>query len=383
MKTNITLFSILMVTMQMVSQVAFQHCAVVVTGSRTILDHPSINNQPDLVLAVEKLRVEDKGTIYRNPYAIAVGYDVAMGKHYIQNENAAMPFPENTCYNILAVPRDSAGNINGNFTHTATEASIPDTTPYQTEIDYSVINDNALIRCLWSRFFGGVANDQPYDLYYDYLTPGQWLLLTASNLVVFPNAQFNILCDLLAISIITQVESTTENTTNNVVAIDDFEYFMELDIPMINNNPNAIIFAQHRREPSTAFVLRSDSVFYDVTSGRWQVHIELENYISGFTFPIGRFYDIYILDESLSVPEVLASDAIKVYPNPIDQLVSFEASQQISKISIYSMLGQKIEEFVGNGSNSLQMDMSAYSTGNYIAKVQLGDISKIVKLLKD
>jgi hypothetical protein len=382
MKTKITLLLFLL-TQPLLSQVAFKHCAVVVTGYKTIIDHPAINNQPDLVLAVEKVRVEDKGVIHRNPYAISVGYDVAMGKHYIQNENPAIPFPENTCYNILAVPRDSAGNINGNFTHTATEASIPDATPFQTEIDYSVINDNSLARCLWTRFFGGVANDHPYDLYYDYLTPGQWLLLTASNLVVFPNAQFNILCDLLAISAIVQIESTFENTTNNVIAIDNFEYFMELDLPMINNNPNVMIFAQHRREPATTFMLRSDSVFYDVISGKWQVHIELENYISGFTFPLGIYYDIYILDESLSVPEVLVSDSIKVYPNPIDQLVNFEASEQISKISIYNMLGQKIEQVAGNESNILQMDISAYSSGNYIAKVDFGNITKIVKLLKD
>lgn len=55
------------------------------------------------------------------------------------------------------------------------------------------------------------------------------------------------------------------------------------------------------------------------------------------------------------------------YPNPVNDILNFNCSEQITTISVYSLLGQKINEIPVNASQS-SIDLSNLKRGNYILK---------------
>ncbi len=74
-------------------------------------------------------------------------------------------------------------------------------------------------------------------------------------------------------------------------------------------------------------------------------------------------------------------DGFNMYPNPVEDLVYFEASNRIAAIYIYNLLGQEVMR--NSPSNTeVQIDMSALPTGAYIVKVQAGNQVGSYSLIK-
>lgn len=89
------------------------------------------------------------------------------------------------------------------------------------------------------------------------------------------------------------------------------------------------------------------------------------------------WFDIIFEDSSLSIPESQL-DAIKVYPNPVKDVLNIETTSTIEKVEIFSLFGQKL-----NSVNSTAIDMSTYSSGIYIIKVISDGNETVYKLIKD
>lgn len=75
---------------------------------------------------------------------------------------------------------------------------------------------------------------------------------------------------------------------------------------------------------------------------------------------------------------------IKVYPNPFSNLLTFESHEPITKIQIYSVLGQLIKETTFNNSTekSVTVDLTELQTGNYFAKIHSEEKIQNIKLIK-
>ena len=75
---------------------------------------------------------------------------------------------------------------------------------------------------------------------------------------------------------------------------------------------------------------------------------------------------------------------IKVYPNPVNDLLNVFSAQQMRKIQIYSVSGKIVEEIEINNENKIIVNLNHISTGLYIAVVQFenGD-TKSLKINKN
>lgn len=70
-----------------------------------------------------------------------------------------------------------------------------------------------------------------------------------------------------------------------------------------------------------------------------------------------------------------------VFPNPVNDILNINCSKEISKISIYNILGQEV--LVKNSiSNQSQIDMSTLLSGTYMVKITTDEEVKIVKVIK-
>ncbi|MFD2432144.1 T9SS type A sorting domain-containing protein [Mesonia maritima] len=69
-------------------------------------------------------------------------------------------------------------------------------------------------------------------------------------------------------------------------------------------------------------------------------------------------------------------------PKPNNGRSYLNFKELISNINIYNLLGQEVKQIAGNNSNSLTIDISELSAGNYIAKIQAGKAVKSIKLIK-
>ncbi len=91
---------------------------------------------------------------------------------------------------------------------------------------------------------------------------------------------------------------------------------------------------------------------------------------------------VYDLSSLLSVDELTLNNVI-IYPNPVKDIFNIKSKKRISNISIYNVLGQKLNNFSGSEKFKIQIDLSAYESGHYFAKIKVGDGIDTVRLLKN
>ncbi|MFD1553071.1 hypothetical protein DNU06_12135 [Putridiphycobacter roseus] len=68
---------------------------------------------------------------------------------------------------------------------------------------------------------------------------------------------------------------------------------------------------------------------------------------------------------------------ITTYPNPTTGLLTFSTTENIEKIAIYNLMGQKVSEFI----NQKTIDISSLQNGVYTAKIIIGSSNPIMKRL--
>lgn len=384
MKTKIIFLFAILFYSAIYSQpnILFEHCATAgnINGDLTEIDHPAMNNDPSAHVQVMKVRKGISGAIINNPHNVGMRYNPFTERWYVHNEFAGTPMIENSCY-LISIAGVDVSDIKS---HKVTSGTILPGFDNTSVINHAAINDNSSARCMCTKLQDAdeVQNNNPIELYYNWLSPGSWYISTPSGQVIPIGSAFSILCNPPGFSIV-QHESLFENVGSEVNSVTDYAYWTILDHVLLNNNPNAFLFVNHRREPATTFIYSDFSVFYNSVTGKWQLHIELESYISGFSFPIGNFFDIFIWDGTLDTSKFNIADNLKVYPNPSNSVFTVEAKHAISGISIFNILGQKLVDFSGEAKNKKEIDLSNYDTGHYFAKIETGNALETVKLIKN
>jgi len=76
-----------------------------------------------------------------------------------------------------------------------------------------------------------------------------------------------------------------------------------------------------------------------------------------------------------------SNDNFSYYPNPVKNTLNLSYTKNISNVSVYTILGQKVIENTINANNT-QMDMSQLSRGTYIVKVTSDNQTKTIKVVK-
>lgn len=86
------------------------------------------------------------------------------------------------------------------------------------------------------------------------------------------------------------------------------------------------------------------------------------------------------VENELSLPNFNASK-IRIYPNPVTDILMISASENISEITISNLLGQKLVSKT-NLSSEEKIDVSSFVNGWYLIQTTIGDTTKTTKFLK-
>lgn len=93
-----------------------------------------------------------------------------------------------------------------------------------------------------------------------------------------------------------------------------------------------------------------------------------------------RGYSTLVMTAALSTEE-FDQQKVKVYPNPVTDLLNFTANGTIKKVSFYDTSGRLVKTAAADGKNSI--DVSALEKGTYVVEYELTDGStsydKIIK----
>lgn len=352
----------------------------------TILDIPEINSNPDVVLVAKEVRNAQygPGALIGVVNSISVGYDDSIGRHYIKYDNPDIIMAAGTTFNVMYAPKDTAESVLGNFTHSALASTIFPAAPYATVMDYALTNNDDTWNFLISKKVDEdeIFNDLPLNLNYNFYGSGEWVIRSRPNLVIPENSEYNIIGDTSSVYLYDHV-TTPENINEILISITEYAYFTNLSHPFIDNNPDAIVYVEPIiPEGSGSSFYFEHSMYYNSNTGLHEIHIDLPEYISDFSFPTNITFKIYGSNESsLGTTDVSISEHLKVFPNPAQTIINFEASTTIIEIELFNILGQKLDVIKGRNSRDLQINVSQYHSGNYIAKVTMVNRTQTIRLV--
>ncbi|GGB76063.1 hypothetical protein GCM10007424_15060 [Flavobacterium suaedae] len=80
--------------------------------------------------------------------------------------------------------------------------------------------------------------------------------------------------------------------------------------------------------------------------------------------------------------DVFGKNNFTYYPNPVTDVFTLSAQEEIKKVTIFNMLGQEVYTN-GFQSNTVELDLSQLSAGSYFVNVSTANASKVVKILKN
>lgn len=89
-----------------------------------------------------------------------------------------------------------------------------------------------------------------------------------------------------------------------------------------------------------------------------------------------------ICGASLAVAESFDADNFKIYPNPVNDILSLSFDKNITNVVIYNLLGQEVLTKSINDTKS-KIDISALVNGSYIVKITADDKVKVFNVIKE
>jgi hypothetical protein len=130
----------------------------------------------------------------------------------------------------------------------------------------------------------------------------------------------------------------------------------------------------------------------DLDNGNLFSKLELTDLTPGETLYVGVWqfdvfgdstqgaFQISAYNEFLSVGD-FDVNKLTYYPNPVKDILNLSYDQEISDVSVFNMLGQKVYSKSVNATNT-QLDLSALSQGTYTVRINADNASKVVKIIK-
>lgn len=88
-----------------------------------------------------------------------------------------------------------------------------------------------------------------------------------------------------------------------------------------------------------------------------------------------------VVNATLSSVDIEDNTALNYYPNPVENSLTLNAHSSIKAINVYNMLGQKVLGFSPNDLESV-IDMSNLQSGTYFVKVNIDNVIKTIRVIK-
>lgn len=84
-------------------------------------------------------------------------------------------------------------------------------------------------------------------------------------------------------------------------------------------------------------------------------------------------------NKNAAVDNFILNDAIKMYPNPVQNYLSIQSNLPITGVQVYSLLGELIKDVRGNFS---RIDLRSLNSGIYMIKIHSDQYAVTKKLIK-
>jgi hypothetical protein len=130
--------------------------------------------------------------------------------------------------------------------------------------------------------------------------------------------------------------------------------------------------------PGTAYASKDAPPIYPQTLGAINIYSFAstnEMYIDDVEY-INDFYQ----DPTLEVND-LEAVSFTAYPNPVKNILTLQANEEITSAVIYNVLGQEVYN-ANISAITTSIDMSSFASGAYFVKVNVGGTEGVVKVLK-
>jgi hypothetical protein len=256
--------------------VKFIHTATVANtiSGYTDIDNPLTNNNPNaIVLVTPNWNPGGIGGTYNNQ-PIGVWYDYRHNKWSIFNQDYLASMPVNASFNVLIPTAGTAV-----FVHTATVAN---TFTDYTDIDNPLTNNNPNAIVLVTPNFtpGGVEgayNNHSIGVWYD---GSKWAVFNEDKSNMPVNASFNVMI----------LTSSTTAFVHTATGANTFTDYTEIDNPLTNNNPNAIVLVTPNWNPGGiggTYNNHPIGVWY--AGSKWAIFNE-----DKFNMPVGAAFNVVI-----------------------------------------------------------------------------------------
>jgi len=329
------------------------------SGNVTYLNHPSLNNNPDA-----KIVFTHTSSGIENNEITGLWYDGA--KWSLFNENFTHEMTVGVKFVVYIA--DPANVI----THIATAANRGSSGNF-TIIDDERFNGEdpgpyAVMCNYWNP--NGVYNTINYGFLYD---------VTSERRIIFGEGVDDI-PDGAAFNVLINGADNANQIEHQAEEINIFGSYTKIDDPLLNDKPEMIFVFSHYwgsmgDGTSKVTINKVLSSYYD--GDNWGIYTE-----DGSSIPEGATFDIVIAPQSgISVKSSILDLHLEAFPNPTIDFVTLKTTTDITKTTIYNILGKQLAVIKGTGT-SVQIDLSSYQSGTYFVKVHSANNVSTLKLIK-
>ncbi len=141
---------------------------------------------------------------------------------------------------------------------------------------------------------------------------------------------------------------------------------------LVMNQPNVSWFASYNdavkqvNQLSVNHVLQDQATYYGILTNASNC---------GSLIPTAVTVTINLSNESLDLT------ALKYYPNPVDSELNISYIEEIKKVEVFTITGQRVFGNAYQG-NEVKVDLSRLSSGTYLVKIETAKASQFVKIVK-
>lgn len=142
------------------------------------------------------------------------------------------------------------------------------------------------------------------------------------------------------------------------------------------------VFSKTTVEPTVA-----ETGFYNYIAeipssfnGQDQVYVIIVGYTNNGFASYALGVDDFKVEYALGTPSH-DLNRLKVYPNPVSDVLNLSFDQNISSVDVYNLVGQKMIAKTIDATNA-SLDMSKLSAGTYLVKIMANDSVKTIKVIK-
>ncbi len=264
------------------SSVFFTHTTTAgnISGSLTVIDNAYLNNNPNaLVFAIPAYNPGGSGGSYHN-HNVGVYYNPGAQRWGIYNEDGATMTAGSNFFVYVSHPSYDLA-----FEHVTTASS---TIGNYTVLDHPQLNGNpnAVVNVI-HRFPSGSGQ------YFNHVL-GVWYSPSRQRWTIYMNESGTTMPDGYHFNVLVQANKETsfvlKATASNIKPAPN-DYVVVIDHPLLNNNPNAMVYAMHNWNPPgiSSNVIDNHPLGVLYFSGRWTVyHTDFQ------PIPLNAAYNIFV-----------------------------------------------------------------------------------------